>query len=197
MRVCVFSGSNPGVRPAYTQQARVLGRLLCRRGIGLVYGGSGRGLMGVLARTVVAGGGDVVGVTPAHLHEREAVGGPPGDVRVVGSMHERKALMADLADAFIAMPGGFGTLDELFEIVTWAQLGLHTKPIGLLNVAGYFDRLTELIEHAVAEGFVEPGQRTLLMTHAEPALLLDSLLGQLTAPEPRRPPAPRQTTLIR
>src|SRR5450631_733872 len=142
LRVCVFSGSNPGARVVYTQQARLLGQQLARRNIGLVYGGSGRGLMGVVARAVLAGGGDVIGVIPAHLLDREGSSRALGEQRVVGSMHERKALMADLANAFIAIPGGFGTLDELFEIVTWAQLGLHAKPIGLLNVAGYFDTLT-------------------------------------------------------
>jgi uncharacterized protein (TIGR00730 family) len=133
--------------------------------------------MGVLARAVVQDGGDVIGVVPTHLLDQEAVGEPIGELRVVGSMHERKALMADLADAFIAMPGGFGTLDELFEIITWAQLGLHTKPIGLLNVAGYFDTLTALVEHATLEGFVPPKSRGLLLRQDEPALLLDALLN--------------------
>ena len=153
--------------------------------------------MGVVARAVIAGGGDVIGVIPQHLVDRGGTGTPLGELRVVGSMHERKALMADLADAFIAMPGGFGTLDELFEIVTWAQLGLHTKPIGLLNVAGYFDRFNALVEHAVAEGFVAPAHRELLMTRDEPALLLDGLLSQSTAPPSPRPGAPRQAPLLR
>lgn len=170
----------------YTQQARVLGQLLCQRGVGLVYGGSTQGLMGVIARTVIAGAGDVIGVIPEHLRERGAIGGALGELRVVGSMHERKALMADLADGFIAMPGGFGTLDELFEILTWAQLGLHAKPIGLLNVAGYFDRLNDLVEHAAAEGFIEPGSRDLLITHAEPERLLDSLVSRVDSRQPWR-----------
>jgi uncharacterized protein (TIGR00730 family) len=197
IRVCVFSGSSAGARPVYTQQARNLGQQLSQRGIGLVYGGSSRGLMGVVARAVLAGGGEVIGVIPQHLLDRGSGGSPLGEQRVVGSMHERKALMADLADAFIAMPGGFGTLDELFEIVTWAQLGLHSKPIGLLNVAGYFDRLDELVQHAVAEGFVEPAQRGLLMMHDEPARLLDALLSRSAQPQPPRPEAQRQAPILR
>jgi uncharacterized protein (TIGR00730 family) len=181
----------------YTQQARALGRQLAQRGIGLVHGGSSRGLMGAVARAVLAGGGDVIGVIPQHLIDRGAGGNPLGELRVVGSMHERKALMADLADAFIAMPGGFGTLDELFEIVTWAQLGLHTKPIGLLNVAGYFDRFTELVEHAVAEGFVEPAHRGLLTTCDDPALLLDRLLSESQNPPPPRQDVRRQAPILR
>jgi uncharacterized protein (TIGR00730 family) len=176
--VCVFSGSHRGVRTAYTQQARLLGRDLARRGIGLVYGGSTRGLMGDVARAVIENGGDVIGVVPTHLLDQEAVGEPIGELRVVGSMHERKALMAGLADAFIAMPGGFGTLDELFEIITWSQLGLHTKPIGLLNVAGYFDMLIALVEHATVEGFVPSRSRGLLLTRDDPTLLLDALLSR-------------------
>jgi len=197
VRLCVFSGSSAGARPVYTQQAGALGRQLSQRGIGLVYGGSSNGLMGVVARAVIAGGGDVIGVIPRHLVDRGARGCSLGDLRVVGSMHERKALMADLADEFIAMPGGFGTLAELFEIITWAQLGLHTKPIGLLNVAGYFDRFTELVEHAVAEGFVKQAHRGLLMIRDDPALLLDALLGEAQNPPLPRPDVGRQAPILR
>jgi len=154
--------------------------------------------MGAVARAVIAGGGEVIGVIPQHLLDRGGAGASPlGEQRVVGSMHERKALMADLADAFVAMPGGFGTLDELFEIVTWAQLGLHSKPIGLLNVAGYFDRLIELVEHAVTEGFVASAQRGLLLTRDEPAVLLDGLLAQLPDPTTPRPDERRQAPILR
>jgi uncharacterized protein (TIGR00730 family) len=180
-RVCVFCGSSPGARAEYGQQAWQLGRLLAQRDVGLVYGGSTRGLMGIVARAVMAAGGDVIGVMPEHLIEREGASRPVGELRVVHSMHERKALMADLSDAFIALPGGFGTLDELFEIVTWAQLGLHAKPIGLLNVAGYFDPLTALVDHAVVEGFVDADRRALLTTGTEPAALLDGLLSLAVA----------------
>jgi uncharacterized protein (TIGR00730 family) len=145
-RVCVFCGSSSGTRAIYARRARALGRGLCQRGVGLVYGGSNRGLMGVVADTVSAGGGEVIGVIPEHLLEGVVANSTLGELRVVSSMHQRKALMADLADAFIAMPGGFGTLDELFEIITWAQLGLHAKPIGLLNVG------QPLVRDPVGEG---------------------------------------------
>src|SRR6266699_2769409 len=162
-RICVFSGSNTGKRKEYQQAARDLGQELIARGLGLVYGGASVGLMGVIADTVLAAGGEVIGVIPRALFRRE-----------VGSMHERKALMADLSDGFIALPGGFGTFDELSEITTWAQLGLHTKPIGLLNVAGYFTPLLTMVSHAVTEGFISPNHAHILLNSTSPADLLDS-----------------------
>jgi uncharacterized protein (TIGR00730 family) len=176
-RICVFAGSNPGTRPEYAAAARALGAELAARGLGLVYGGSSVGLMGVVADAALAAGGSVVGVIPRALFPREVVHAGLADLRVTGSMHERKAQMVDLADAFVALPGGLGTFDELFEVLTWAQLGLHAKPIGLLDVAGYFAPLLVLIAHAEAEGFVPPHDRDLLLRAAEPAALLDALLA--------------------
>ncbi len=135
-RLCVFCGSNLGARAAYRDAARALGKEMTRRGIGLVFGGSNIGLMGVIADTVLDAGGEAIGIMPFHLVRKEIAHRQLTELRVVNSMHERKALMADLADGFIALPGGFGTYDELCEVVTWAQLGLHQKPCGLLNVAG-------------------------------------------------------------
>src|SRR5260370_39829315 len=146
-RICVFAGSNVGVRPEYSEAARALGRELVKRGLGLVYGGASVGLMGVLENTVLAEGGEVIGVMPRGLFRREVPHMGLTEMHEVNSMHERKALMADLADGFIALPGGFGTFDELFEITTWAQIGLHSKPIGVLDVAGSFAPLIALIVH--------------------------------------------------
>src|SRR5437016_6162424 len=176
-RICVFSGSNTGKRQEYQQAARDLGQELIARGLGLVYGGASVGLMGVIADTVLAGGGEVIGVIPRALFRREVAHEHLTTLHEVGSMHERKALMADLSDGFIALPGGFGTFDELFEITTWAQLGLHTKPIGLLNVAGYFDPLLAWIDVTVREGFLRPENRGLLVEASRPAELLDRLLA--------------------
>ncbi|HEU4454061.1 MAG TPA: TIGR00730 family Rossman fold protein [Longimicrobium sp.] len=172
-RVCVFCGSNPGARPVYAEAARALGRTLAERGIGLVYGGAHVGLMGAVADTVLAAGGEAIGVIPHSLVEREVAHGGLSELHVVNSMHERKALMADLAGAFIALPGGYGTLDELCEILTWSQLGLHPKPVGLLNVEGYFDPLLALFDRAVAEGFLPPAHRGLALDDTDPARLLD------------------------
>src|SRR5437588_900850 len=172
-RICVFSGSNTGKRQEYQQAARDLGQELIARGLGLVYGGASVGLMGVIADTVLAGGGEVIGVLPRGLFKREVAHTNLTGLHEVGSMHERKALMADLADGFIALPGGFGTFDELFEITTWAQLGLHNKPIGLLDVAGYFKPLLALVEHASAEGFIPPTHTRLLMCEDSPDRLLE------------------------
>jgi len=171
-RICVFCGSSPGARPAYAEAAAQVGRLLAGEGIGLVYGGGQVGLMGVLADAVLAEGGEIVGVIPQALVDREI--GHPGvaDMRVVGSMHERKALMADLADAFIALPGGIGTLEELIEVYTWSQLGMHRKPIGVLNVNGYYDALAALLDRAVREGFVREQLRASLHFEADAELLL-------------------------
>ena len=181
-RVCVFCGSSAGARPVYAEAARAMGRLLAERGIGLVYGGGNVGLMGEVADAVLAGGGEVVGVIPRSLVEREVGHGGLSELRVVGTMHERKAMMADLADGFVALPGGFGTLDELCEILTWSQLGIHAKPCGILNVDGYFDALLALFDHAVAEAFVRPAHRALVLQATDPAALLAEMAA-FRAPE--------------
>jgi uncharacterized protein (TIGR00730 family) len=172
-RICVYTGAHIGARQVYQQAAREMGRELVRRGIGLVYGGGGVGLMGTIASEMMAAGGEVVGVIPHALFAAEG-----GNINLthlyrVDSMHERKAMMADLSDGFIALPGGFGTLDELFEIVTWAQLGIHTKPIGLLNVNGFYDPLLAMARHLVVEEFVKPSHAALIMSEERPADLLD------------------------
>ena len=172
-RICVFTGSNPGTRPEYQQAARSLAQAMVARGLGLVYGGASVGLMGVLADTVLAGGGEVQGVIPRGLFRREVPHKGLTQLHEVASMHERKALMSDLSDGFIALPGGFGTFDELFEIITWAQLGLHNKPIGILNVAGYFDPFFALVVHASTEGFIPTSHQSLLMSEDNPMNLLD------------------------
>ena len=176
-RICVFCGSSPGARPAYAEATAELARLLVADGIGVVYGGGGVGLMGVLGDTVLAEGGEAIGVIPQALVDREI--GHPGlaDLRVVGSMHERKALMADLSDAFVALPGGLGTLEELFEVYTWSQLGLHDKPCGLLDVDGYYAGIAEFLEHAVRERFVREEHRAMLMVERDPRTLIDRLRG--------------------
>jgi uncharacterized protein (TIGR00730 family) len=185
-RLCVFCGSSAGGRPAYAEGARRLGELLAARRVGLVFGGGHIGLMGVVADAVLAAGGEVIGVIPQALVEKELA--HPGATRlhIVSSMHERKALMADLADGFIALPGGFGTADELFEILTWAQLGLHAKPVGLVNIEGYFDALLAWLDHTVAEQFVRAEPRRLLLEANDPARLLDLILGfKASAPRPK------------
>jgi uncharacterized protein (TIGR00730 family) len=175
MRVCVYAGSNPGSDPAYAEATRALGAELAARGIGLVYGGGKVGLMGVIADTVLAAGGEAIGVMPQALIEREI--GHPGltELKVVHSMHERKALMAELGDAFVALPGGIGTLEELIEVYTWSQLGIHDKACGVLNVRGYYDGLATLLDHAVAEGFLRAQHRAVLSFAEDPAHLLDAL----------------------
>jgi uncharacterized protein (TIGR00730 family) len=177
-RICVFAGSSSGARADYLTAAAELGCVLAGRGIGLVYGGARVGLMGALADAVLAGGGEVIGVIPKALVEKEVAHTGLTDLRVVTSMHQRKALMADLSDAFIALPGGWGTLDEMFEILTWAQLGLHRKPCGLLNVQGYFDRLLSFLDHTVEQGFVRREYGALLSVSDAPATLLDALVTQ-------------------
>jgi uncharacterized protein (TIGR00730 family) len=171
--VAVYCGSNPGARPAYADAARRLGRLLGERSLGLVYGGGNVGLMGILADAALGAGARVVGVIPEALVARELAHGGLTELRVVGSMHERKAMMAELADAFIALPGGLGTLDELFEVWTWAQLGLHARPIGLLDVEGFFQPLVAHLDRAVTEGFVRPQHRAMVVIEREPERLLD------------------------
>ncbi len=182
MRICVFCGSSFGARPEYRAAAASVGSLLAQKGIGLVYGGSNIGLMGVVADAALAGGGDVIGVIPDALVEREVAHTGLSDLRVVPSMHERKALMADLADAFLALPGGYGTLDEFCEILTWSQLGLHSKACGLLNTCGYFDGLLALLDHAVRECFVRPGGRDLILSGSDPEQVID-LMVEKYAPQ--------------
>ncbi len=174
-RMCVFCGSNVGTRAVYQDVARELGNELARRGIGLVYGGGRVGLMGVIADAVLQGGGEVVGVIPDHLMRKEVEHRGLTELRVVGTMHERKALMADLSDGFIALPGGFGTYDEFCEVVTWAQLGLHQKPCGILNVAGFFDSLLAMFDHATFEGFIRPDHRAMLRVASDANSLLDAM----------------------
>lgn len=173
-RICVFTGSNVGKRLEYQEEARKLGEALAARGLGLVYGGASVGLMGIVADAALAGGGEVIGVLPRRLFTREVGHEHLTQLYEVDSMHERKALMADLSDGFIALPGGFGTFDELFEIMTWGQLGLHHKPIGILDVAHYFAPLQALIANAVAEGFVHPAHANLLLQKDTVEELLDA-----------------------
>ena len=174
-RICVFCGASPGARSEYSEATAELARLLVHEGIGVVYGGGGVGLMGVLADAVITEGGEVIGVIPRALVDREIAHRDVIDMRVVGSMHERKALMAELADAFIALPGGLGTLEELFEVYTWAQLGLHRKPCALLNVEGYYDGIEDFLAHAVTERFVREEHRELLLIEQDPRALLDRI----------------------
>lgn len=171
-RLCVFCGSSTGRHPEYRRLADQLGRTLAARGVGVVFGGGRVGLMGALADGALAAGGEVIGVIPQGLMDREIGHRGLTDLRIVGSMHERKALMAELADGFIALPGGIGTLEELFEVWTWAQLGLHAKPCGLLDVAGFYRPLVEFLDHLVENGFVQPQYRGMLMTAESPEDLL-------------------------
>ena len=173
--VCVYCGSSPGTDPAHAAAARGVGRLLAASGRTLVYGGGHVGLMGAVADAALAAGGRVIGVIPRSLAEKELAHHGLSDLRVVGSMHERKAMMADLADAFLALPGGLGTLEELFETWTWGQLGLHAKPCGLLNVAGFYDPLLALVDHMVAERFVGADHRRLLLVDTDPEKLLATM----------------------
>jgi len=178
-RVCVFCGSNSGARPAYADAAKELATVLAKRGIAIVYGGGNVGLMGIIADTALAEGGEVIGVIPKGLAVREVAHDALTELHVVDSMHERKALMASLADAFIALPGGFGTLEEFHEVVTWAQLGIHSKPCGLLNIAGYFDPLVALFERGVEERFIRAEHRALVIDEND----LDQLLKRLESYE--------------
>ena len=171
-RICVFYGSSSGAHPAYAEAARAMGRHLADRRIAIVYGGGRVGLMGELAEAALNDGGEVIGVIPEALSVREVAHDRLTEQHVVPSMHARKALMAELSDAFIALPGGLGTLEELCEVLTWAQLGIHAKPCGLLNAARYFDLLLALLDHAVREGFVRPEHRAILIDDADPELLV-------------------------
>ncbi|MBJ6724569.1 TIGR00730 family Rossman fold protein [Geomonas sp. Red875] len=171
--ICVYCGSSPGRLEAYSEAARALGAALVERGIRLVYGGANIGIMGVVADTVLALGGEVVGIIPDALVKKEVAHTGLTELHVTRSMHERKTLMAELADGFVALPGGIGTLEELFEVWTWAQLGFHEKPCGLLNVAGYYDALATFLDHTVAEQFVKQPHRSMLIVESEPAALLE------------------------
>jgi uncharacterized protein (TIGR00730 family) len=176
MRLCVFCGSRTGVQSAYADAARQLGTALAQRRIGLVFGAGHIGIMGVLADAVLGSGGEAIGVIPQALVDAELAHTSLTQLHVVGTMHERKALMADLADAFLALPGGYGTLDEFFEILTWRQLRLHDKPIGLWNITGFFDPLLAWIERAIADDFIRPKNRDLLVVGNKLDPLLDDLL---------------------
>jgi len=174
-RICVFCGSSLGARPAYKEAAQRLGELLAERAIGLVYGGADVGLMGVIADAALAKGGEVIGVMPESLMRREIGHRGLTKLHVVETMHQRKALMADLADAFIALPGGYGTLEEFFEAVTWSQLGIQKKPCGLLNIERYWDGLLRVLDHAVDEKFVGPENSQLVLVASSPEGMLERL----------------------
>lgn len=184
-RVCVFSGSSTGTRPEYARAAGDLGRELVARGLGLVYGGGGVGLMAVVADAALEVGGEVTGVIPEHLVDREIAHTGVSDLHVVDSMHERKARMSDLAGGFVALPGGYGTLEEFAEVLTWSQLGLQSKACGLLDTAGFYQPLLRFVDHAVAEGFVGPEQRKLILSAPSAGELLAAMQAW-------RPPDPQQ-----
>ncbi len=192
-RICVFCGSSVGTRPEYARAAEQLAHEMVRRSIGLVFGGGNVGLMGVIADAMIAAGGHAIGVIPHALVAREIAHRSLPDLRIVNSMHERKAMMAGLADAFIAMPGGFGTFEEFCEVVTWTQLGVHAKACGLLNVGGFYDPLIELFDRAVAERFIKAVNRRIVVAHADPAALLDELSKPHAPPEARWTNGPDET----
>jgi len=171
--LCVYCGSNPGRQGIYLEAARELGRIMAGRGIGLVYGGASVGVMGAIADAVLQAGGRAVGVIPESLVRKELAHGGLTELHVTASMHERKRLMADRADAFVALPGGAGTLEEIFEVWTWAQLGDHRKPCGLYNAGGYYDKLAQFLDHATAEQFLKPQHRDMLIVENDPLRLLD------------------------
>jgi uncharacterized protein (TIGR00730 family) len=185
-RLCVFCGSKCGDRSIYTDATQRLGAAIVYRGLGVVYGAGHVGLMGVLADAVLQAGGEVIGVIPQALVDKELAHSGLTEMRVVASMHERKAVMADLSDAFLALPGAYGTADEFFEILTWAQLGMHAKPIGLLNVEGFFDPLLVWLDHTVREGFLRKRHRELLIIDGDPEEVLDRILAARPGPvEPK------------
>ena len=175
--LCVFCGSRTGIEPAYDEAAGALGRTLAAEGITLVYGGGRVGLMGVVADAALEAGGEVVGVIPRALLEREIAHTGLTDLRVAGSMHERKALMSEFSEGFIALPGGTGTLEEFFEVLTWAQLGEHRKPCGLLNAGRYYDPLLAVFDHMVQQGFLSKEHRAMVLVETEPEVLLEALAG--------------------
>jgi uncharacterized protein (TIGR00730 family) len=171
--ICVYCGSNAGRQPIYAEQAKEFGRTLAERGLGLVYGGSSAGIMGIVADAVLAHGGRAIGIIPEVLVKKELAHKGLTELHVVGSMHERKMMMAEKADGFVALPGGVGTFEEIFETWTWAQLGLHAKPCGLLNIAGYYDKLAAFLDHTVEEAFMRPQHRAMLVVENEAGALLD------------------------
>ena len=185
-RICVFTGSRPGARPEYAAAARRLGRLLAERGYGLVYGGGNVGLMAVVADAVLERRGEAVGVIPEAFVELEVAHRGLSELRVVKSMHERKAVMAELSDGFMGLPGGIGTMEEFFEVLSWAQLALHDKPCGLLNARGYYRHVIEFLDHAVEEGFLKPKDRALLIVEEEPGILLDRFEAFIAARTTKR-----------
>jgi uncharacterized protein (TIGR00730 family) len=181
-RICVFTGSSRGERPEYGRAAEELAHELVARGMGLVYGGSNVGLMGLMANAMLKHGGHVIGVIPEALVAKEIAHQGLSELRITGSMHERKAVMVELADGFVALPGGLGTLEEFFEVLTWAQLGFHTKPCGIVNTLGYFDRLLAFLDHSVEERFVGSENRSMVLSEATPRALLDRM-ASFTAPK--------------
>lgn len=180
-RLCVFCGSKSGTHRLYQEAAQTVGRLLCRRGVELVYGGGNVGLMGTVANSCLDGGGHVIGVIPRALADREVAHAGLTELRIVSSMHERKAVMADLSDAFMALPGEYGTWEEFFEVLTWSQLGIQHKACALLNVDGYYDPLLQMADRAVSEGFLLPVNRGLLISDGDPERLLDRLSSYAVA----------------
>jgi len=182
-RICVFCGSNAGARSEYAEAVRALAAVLVERKLGIVYGGGNVGLMGVLADAALGRGGEVIGVIPQTLVDKEVAHRGVTQLLIAETMHERKALMNDLSDAFIALPGGFGTLDEFFEVLTWSQLGFHGKPCALLNVAGYYDRMLAMLDHAVKERFLRPAHRELVIADSDPSRLMQRLSAFSPAPK--------------
>jgi len=174
-KICVFCGSSFGNNKSYSDTANLLGNLIAKKNIELVYGGASVGLMGEIASAVLKAGGKVTGVIPKQLLEKEVAHTGLNDLRIVGSMHERKSLMADLSDGFIAMPGGFGTLEEVFEVVAWGQLNFHDKPLGLLNVNGYYNNLIKFLDHSVNENFIKPEHREMILVNNDPEAMLTQL----------------------
>jgi len=184
--ICIFTGSRPGASPDYAKAATELARELVKRGLGLVYGGGNVGLMNIIANTALQDGGYVIGVIPDALVSKEVAHAGLSELRVVQSMHERKALMAELSAGFMALPGGIGTMEEFFEVLSWAQLGLHNKPCGLLNVDGYYDSLIEFLDYAVAEDFVKEKDRALLIVENEVAKLVDRFEAEIAVSAKRK-----------
>lgn len=174
-KVCIFCGALKGKNPIYAEAAKQLGKVLAENNLGLVYGGGNVGLMGIVANSVMANGGTVIGVIPRALEQKELGHKGITELRVVETMHERKSMMAELSDAFIAMPGGFGTFEEFFEVTTWLQLGAHKKPCGILNAGGFYSHLLTFIEHASNEGFITPEDLQLIVVEEEPGALIDGL----------------------
>ena len=191
-RICVYCGSSPGKLPDYMESARTLGHELAARGLGLVYGGASVGVMGVVADAVLEKGGEVFGVIPYALATKEVAHSGLNELFVVDSMHERKAKMAELSDGFIALPGGWGTIEEIFEMLTWAQLGFHDKPCGLLNISSYYDHLVTFLEHAIDQRFVREEFRPMIMVNESASALLDRF-GGYVAPQVKKWIGPEET----